>query len=109
MRVLFARSDNQVSILSRVFVAKELRHDLMPLEERILSKDAIFNAQYKLEQKHRKDHVRETRRFETLRDEMVRNLERDLRDETRLALDDLLVRIKSGMRILLRDLCLRSK
>ena len=95
--------------LSRVFVSKELRHDLMPLEERRLAQDAILHAQYKLEQKHRKDHVRETRHFETLRDELVRNLERDLRDEMNLAVEELLASIKSGMRNLLSDLYLTIK
>ena len=95
--------------LSRVFVSKELRHDLMPPEGRRLAQDAILHAQYKLEQKHRKDHVRETRHFETLRDELVRNLERDLRDEMKLAVEALNASIKSGMLHLLSDLYLTMK
>ena len=95
--------------LSLVFVSKELRHDFMPLEGRRLAQDAILHAQYKLEQKHRKYHVRETRHFETLRDELVRNLERDFRDEMNLAVEELLASIKSGMLNLLSHLYLTIK
>ena len=80
-----------------------MRHDLTPQKGRNLTQDAIFVAQSKLELKQRKHHVHVTRGFETLRDRQVRDLERDLEDEMKLAIDELLARVKSGVWIFKQD------
>ena len=77
--------------------AKVLRHDTTPRKGRSLDQDDIFLAQNKLELKQRKHHVHVTRRFETLRDQQVRELGLYLDDEMKLAIDELFARANSGL------------